>query len=142
MREPTRAPFANFVGGGIEEQRDGYVRLAVDTTLEHADVLGRVHSGVITTLMDSAIGIALGHLRGEPGGRKGGPHATIDMSASFYAHAEPGEEIVVEGRVTRIQEGAAFGEAKAQRASDGELLASGRLTFAIPRHAEFRKLEG
>jgi acyl-coenzyme A thioesterase PaaI-like protein len=60
------------------------------------------------------------------------------MNTSFYGYATPGDEIVFEGRVTRIGDGVAFGEAEAHRRGDGELLAKARLTFVIPASGEER----
>ena len=59
------------------------------------------------------------------------------MNASFLSGARPGDRIVVEGRVLRMGKSIAFGEAEARRAQtgarpgDGELIAKGRMTFAI-----------
>lgn len=134
MVEPIRAPFAAFVGAVLEEAGEGSVRLSLVTGPQHADANGRVHTGVLTTVMDSVIGIALSRLRGGGGNHR--PHATIDMSTSFYAHATPGDEFVAEGSVTELAELVAFGEVEARRRVDGELLAKARLTFAIPAARE------
>jgi acyl-coenzyme A thioesterase 13 len=130
MVEPIRAPFAAFIGAIAEEMSEGYVRLSLQTGPQHADVNGWVHTGVLTAVMDSVIGIALGTLRGERGTYR--PHATIDMSTSFFSQATPGDEIVAEGRVIKVAERVAFGEVEARRRGDGELIAKARLTFAIP----------
>ncbi len=124
------AQFTAFVGGVVEEAKEGFVRLSLVAGPQHLDRDGAVHGGVITTLLDSAIGIALGVLRGREVMRRR-PHATIAMSTSFLAQAQAGDEIVVEGRVVRTTETLAFGEAEARRAADGEVLARSRLTFAI-----------
>jgi uncharacterized protein (TIGR00369 family) len=142
VTEFIAAPFANHVGAVIEEKREGYVRLSVLTGPEHADHLGFVHGGLLTTLMDSTIGIALGNLRAEADYRRAGPHATIDMSTGFYGQAVIGDAVIVEGRVVKIGMGAAFGQAQVSRAGDNEVLAVGHLTFAVPHHAQFRTLEG
>jgi len=134
VAEPVRAPFTAYVGAVAEEISEGYVRLALVTGPQHADANGWVHTGVLTTVMDSVIGIALGTLRGERGTYR--PHATIDMSTSFYAQATPGNEIIAEGRVTQLGDSVAFGEVEARRRSDSELLAKARLTFAIPAARE------
>ena len=131
VAEPVRAPFTAYVGAVAEHVSEGYVRLSLITGPQHADSAGRVHTGVLTTVMDSVIGIGLGRLRDADARQRLGPHATIDMSTSFYAYAAPGDEIVCEGRVTHLSEAVAFGEADARRRSDGELLAKARLTFAI-----------
>lgn len=133
MAEPVRAPFTAYIGGMAEEITEGYARVSVQTGPQHADASGCVHSGLLTSLMDSVIGIALGRLRGEGAREREGPHATIDMSTNFYAYATPGDEIICEGRVTRLEESVAFGDVEARRASDGEVLARAHLTFVIQR---------
>jgi uncharacterized protein (TIGR00369 family) len=130
----VNAPFTRFIGAMAEEKAEGHCRLSLTAGPQHADSLGRVHGGVLTSIMDSVIGISLGRLRGEDARRRS-PHATIDMSTSFYAWAFPGDEIVCEGHVTHIGEHVAFGEVEARRLPDGELLAKARLTFAIPGHS-------
>ena len=127
--ERRRSPFSAFIGARMEEMRDGYVRLSLVLQPHHTNPSGVMHGGVVTTMMDSALGAALGSLRGEEAKRN--PHATIEMNASFLAAARPGDEIVVEARVLRLGKTIAFGEAEARRRGDGELIAKGRLTFAI-----------
>jgi uncharacterized protein (TIGR00369 family) len=112
----------------MEELREGYARVSLTLERRHTNPNGVMHGGVITTMMDSALGAALGALRGEAAGRD--PHATVEMNASFLSGARPGDRIVVEGRVIRMGKTIAFGEAEARRNGD-TLIAKGRLTFAI-----------
>lgn len=128
MAERDVVPFSAFIGAEIEELREGYVRLSLVLQQRHTNPFGVMHGGVITTLMDSALGVSLAVLRGEEARRN--PHATVDMNASFLAGAGIGDRVVVEGRVLRLGKNVAFGEAEAYR-GDGELIAKGRLTFAI-----------
>jgi len=123
------APFTAFIGAEMEELREGYARLSLVLQERHTNPNGVMHGGVITTLMDSALGASLTALRGEEARRRN-PHATVGMNASFLAGARVGDRIVVEGRVLRLGKSIAFGEAEAHR-GDGELIAKGRLTFAI-----------
>ena len=132
MPEAPGAPFTAFIGALLEEKREGYARLSLHADDRHTDSRGRVHSGVLTSIMDSVVGISLGQLRGEGAREREGPHATIEMSTSFYAWASPGDDIVAEGRVTHLGERIAFGEVEATRGASGELLAKARLTFALP----------
>jgi uncharacterized protein (TIGR00369 family) len=113
-----------------EETGEGYARLSVQTGPEHADALGNIHTGVLTSVMDSVIGIALGRLRGRDMLERG-PHATIEMTTSFHTHAAPGSGIVAEGRVVHLGDDVAFGEVEA-RLAEGVVLAKARLTFALP----------
>ncbi len=125
---PT-APFTAFIGGVVEEVSEGYSRLSLVAGPPHLDRSGAVHGGVLTTLLDSAIGIALGRLRGRRASLRA--QATIEMSARFPGRAHAGDEIVVEGRVTQLLETVAFGTAEARLARERELIAEARLTFAL-----------
>jgi acyl-coenzyme A thioesterase PaaI-like protein len=85
------APFAALTGAVLEEKREGYTRLSVVVTPQHLGRDGMVHTGVITTLLDSAVGIALGQMRGDEV-RRGRPHATVGMNTGFLGTAAPGDE--------------------------------------------------
>ncbi len=128
MAQRGVAPFTAFIGAEVEELREGYARLSLVLREHHTNPNGVMHGGVITTLMDSALGASLGALRGQEARRH--PHATVDMNAGFLAGARPGDTVVVEGRVVHMGRSIAFGEAEARR-HDGDLIAKGRLTFAI-----------
>lgn len=126
--ERRRSPFSAFIGSEMEELREGYARLSLTLEDRHTNPNGVMHGGVVTTMMDSALGAALGALRGDAVRRN--PHATIAMNASFLAAARPGDRIVVEGRVLRLGRTVAFGEAEARR-GDGDLIAKASFAFAI-----------
>jgi acyl-coenzyme A thioesterase PaaI-like protein len=64
------------------------------------------------------------------------PFHLVNTYGAFGSVGRERHEIVFEGKVTRIGDGVAFGEAEARRRSDGELLAKARLTFAIPTAGE------
>ncbi len=123
------SPFADFIGAQLEEMAEGCVRLLLVIGPQHTNSHGVMHGGVVTSLMDSALGAALWSLRGEEAGRR--PHATVAMNASFFAVARPGDEIGIEGRVVRFGRAIAFGAAEARRKTDGEVIATAGLTFAI-----------
>ncbi len=129
MDERQRSPFSAFLGTEMEELRPGYARLSLVVQGHHTNPNGVMHGGVVTTMMDSALGAALSSLRGEEA--RHNPHATIEMNASLLAAARPGDQIVVEGRVLRLGKTIAFGEAEARRSHDGEVIAKGRFAFAI-----------
>ncbi len=130
--EHRRSPFSAHIGAEMEELREGYARLSIVLETRHNNPNGVMHGGVITTMMDSALGAALSALRGREASRS--PHATVEMNASFLAGARPGDRIVVEGRVLRLGKTIAFGEAEARRGD--ELIAKGRMTFAIRDRSE------
>jgi uncharacterized protein (TIGR00369 family) len=119
----------------MDDAGDDWARLAVQTGPQHADRWGRVHAGVLTSVMDSVIGIVLGRVRRNAG--VGGQHATIEMNTRFFAPATPGDHIAAEGRVTHVADQFAFGQVEARRTSDHELLAEAQLTFVLRwRHAQ------
>ena len=126
--ERPASPFAELIGGQVEEWSEGYVRMSLGLEPHHTNPHGVMHGGVVTTLMDEVLGAVIASQRGLETVRAS-PHATVEMNASFLAGARPGDRIVVEGRVLRLGKTVAFGEAEARR--DGELIAKGRLTFAI-----------
>jgi uncharacterized protein (TIGR00369 family) len=130
--ERRRSPFSAHIGVELEELREGYARLSLVLQPHHTNPNGVMHGGVIATMMDSALGASLSALRGEEASRN--PHATVEMNASFLSGARPGDRIVVEGRVIRMGKTIAFGEAEARRGD--ELIAKGRLTFAIRNRSE------
>jgi len=125
-----RAPFLEFVGARLEERREGYVRIALTVEACHLNPHGVMHGGVAMTLMDSAAASALSSLRGQAEIRRN-PHASVDMNAAFLAAARLGDEIVAEGRILKLGRSIAFAEAEVRRRPDNELIASGRVTFAI-----------
>ncbi len=132
--ELSSSPFVELIGGKLEETSEGYMRLSVSLAAHHTNPNGVMHGGVVTTLMDEVLGGAIASVRGMEAMRAA-PHSTVEMNASFLAAARPGDRVVVEGRVLRLGKSVAFGEAEARR-SDGELIAKGRLTFAIPNRRD------
>ena len=134
MSEPAAAehpssPFVELIGGRMEEWREGYVRMSITLEEHHTNPNGVMHGGVVTTLMDEALGGVIASVRGLET-MFAAPHATVEMNASFLSGARPGDRIVVEARVLRVGRRVAFGEAEARR-GDGELVAKGRMTFVI-----------
>ncbi len=119
----------------MEEWREGYVRLSILLEERHTNPHGVMHGGVITTLMDEALGGVIASVRGMQAMREA-PHATVDMNVSFLSAARPGDDIIVEARVLKIGRAVAFGEAEARRRGEDSLTAKGRFTFTILRKGE------
>ena len=122
-----RAPFVHLLGPVLEERRGGYARMSLQTASRHAAQDGKLHGGVLTTLMDSTLAIALRELRGAGASR----HSSVEMNTTFLAPVVPGQPIVIEGRITHIEPSVAFGEADATLRDTGEVVAKARVTFAI-----------
>ena len=129
--ERKSSPFAELVGGRLEEWSEGCVRMSLTLEPHHTNPNGVMHGGVVTTLMDEALGGVIASVRGLET-MFAAPHATVEMNASFLSGARPGDRIVVEARVLRLGRRVAFGEAEAHLGDDGgELIAKGRMTFVI-----------
>ena len=126
---PPSSPFTKLVGGRIEEWNGDRVRISLVLEPHHTNPNGVMHGGVVTALMDEALGQVLGAARGLET-VPSAPHATVGLNVSFLAAARPGDRIVVEGRVLRLGKTVVFGEAEARR-DNGDLIAKGRLTFVI-----------
>lgn len=126
------SPFLNLVGAAVEEAREGYARLSLTLEHKHTNPNMVMHGGVVTTLLDETLAIAVGVTRGMDTVREQ-PHTAIEMNTSFLAAAREGDELVVEGHLLKSGRTVFFGEAEAKRKSDGALIAKGRVTFVVPR---------
>ena len=122
-----RVPFVHSLGPVLEKRRAGYARMSIETGARHAALDEKLHGGVLTTLMDSTLAIALRALRG-PGATM---HSSVEMNTTFLAPVSPGEPVVIEGRIIELQPAVAFGEADAWLRESGEVVARARVTFAI-----------
>src|SRR6266478_5293292 len=106
--------FWRHLGIAVEDAREGWVRLRLPVRDELRNAAGApVHGGVYSTLVDAAVGAALGTLHAASEGGVG--QTTLDLNVSFIAGASAGD-IVAEGRVLKRGRAIAFGEA---RISDG-----------------------
>lgn len=120
--------FWRHVGIEVEEARKGWVRLRVPIRDELRNAAGApVHGGVYGTLVDAAVGAALGTLHAASEGGVG--QTTLDLNVSFLA-APSGSDVFAEGRILRKGRTVAFGEASVTDAS-GRLLAVGRATYLL-----------
>ena len=72
------SPFGSFVGIEIVDFSDGKARCSLNLKDHHINNGGRVHGGVLTTLADTAAGVAVRTIRPE-----GKLSATTDLSISF-----------------------------------------------------------
>lgn len=129
---PAVSPFIELVGATVEEARDGYARMSLTLEYKHTNPNSVMHGGVVTTLLDETLAIAVAATRGVDVVREQ-PHTAIEMNTSFLSAAREGDELVVEGHVLKSGRTVFFGEAEARRKSDDALVAKGRVTFVVPR---------
>lgn len=120
--------FWQFLGIEVEAAGEGWVRLRAPVRDELRNAAGApVHGGVLATLVDAAVGGALGTYGYASAG--GVDQATLDLNVSFVGAAR-GEAIFAEGKILRRGRTVAFGETRVTDAA-GTLVAIGRATYMI-----------
>ena len=85
------SPFAAHVGGFYLRAESDQPVVGLLLGAEHANSMGTAHGGVLTTLADLALGLAVKQTVG--------PAVTVDMHARFLGPAAIGEWIEGRGRV-------------------------------------------
>ncbi len=120
--------FWRHLGVEVEEAEEGRVRLRVRVRPELCNAAAApVHGGVYASLVDMAVGGALGTTGEASAG--GVDQSTLDLNVSFLAATRDGE-LMAEGRILRRGRTVAFGEARISDTS-GRLLAIGRATYLL-----------
>jgi uncharacterized protein (TIGR00369 family) len=129
VRERGRANlFWRYLGIEVEAAGEGWVRLRVPIRDELRNAPGApVHGGVLATLVDAAVGGALGTYGTQAAG--GVDQATLDVNVTFVGAAR-GDALLAEGRILRRGRTIAFGETRVTD-SAGTLVAVGRATYMI-----------
>ena len=113
-----------WLGLRLERLEVGEAVVALDVEPKHRNLLGTLHGGMISTLADTATGVAMGSSL-EPGLT----WTTTSLAVTFLA---PGRDGVVRATGTVVKRGRRFGYAEADvTADDGTLLARATATFAI-----------
>lgn len=120
--------FWRHLGVQVEEAAEGRVRLRVTVADALRNAPGApVHGGVLASLVDMAVGAALGTTLEQAAG--GVDQTSLDLNVSFLAAAR-GDTLRAEGRLLRRGRSIAFGEVTITDA-DGRLCAVGRATYMI-----------
>ena len=123
-----RNRFWQHLGVEVDDAREGWVRLRLPVRDELRNAPGApVHGGVYASLVDAAVGCALGTLHQESEGGVG--QTTLDLNVTFLAAAR-GDTLLAEGRILRRGRTVAFGEARITDPA-GTLAAVGRATYLI-----------
>ena len=120
--------FWQTLGIEVDAAGEGWVKLRVPIRDELRNGVGApVHGGVLATLVDAAVGGALGTYGSAASG--GVDQATLDMNVTYIAAAR-GDSILAEGKILRRGRSVAFGETRVTDAN-GTLVAVGRATYMI-----------
>ena len=117
-----------YLGVKVDDAKSGWVRLRVEVRDELRNAAGApVHGGVMSALVDMAVGGALATVHEASAGGVG--QTTLDLNVSFLAAAVAGP-VFAEGRILRRGRTIAFGEATITDAA-GRVCAVGRATYMI-----------
>jgi uncharacterized protein (TIGR00369 family) len=108
----------------LADAQSGLVEVAFAAGPQHVNLQGLVHGGMIATLADTAMGLAVRTVL-EPGRR----HVTVQLGIEFLAPGRPGR-IVAQGRSLKIGRQLGFAEADVMNA-DGRLLARAHSTISV-----------
>lgn len=120
------SPFHAGLGLTVDRARAGEVSLSVDTVPEQQNLQGLVHGGVLATLADMAMGLAV--RSAIDAGRR---HVTIELGIHYLRPARPGR-VQARGEIVRVGTQIAFARAEISDAG-GRLLATATGTFAVTR---------
>ena len=120
--------FWRHLGIEVEDAREGWVRLRLRIRDEIRNAVGApLHGGVLSALVDTAVGGALSTMHEQAAGGVG--QTTLELNVSFMSAARDGD-VFAEGRILRRGRTVAVGEASITDAA-GRLLAVGRATYMI-----------
>ena len=113
------SPFHAGFGVHVDGAAEGAVQLSWQAGPEHLNLQGLVHGGLLATLADMAMGLAVRSAL--EGGRR---HVTIELSVRYLRPAHPGA-VVAEGRVVRVGRQIAFADAEVRDAAGRSLVRAG-----------------
>lgn len=121
-------PFAEFLDMRFELVEEGRAVFSITPKREFYNPMGQVHGGVISSLLDSAMGCAVHSTLPEGVG-----YTTIELSINFV-RAVPTDagRVVAEGQVVHVGGRLATGEGRLTL-EDGTLLAHGTTTCMVFR---------
>ncbi len=121
FQQYRETPFHTLVGLDIQTLEEGRSVLTLPLTHSHMNYRGITHGGVLMTLCDSAMGMAVRSL-----GRRS---VTIEMNISFLDVTHEGDLLIAEGRI--LKEGKTLLVCEAEVRQKNRLVAKARGTFYI-----------
>jgi uncharacterized protein (TIGR00369 family) len=120
-------PVARLLGFGIDRVDEGSVVFTMDPLEVHQNPLGTVHGGIITTLLDSAMGCAV-HTTLPPGGM----YTTLELKVNFLRPSfAGGATLIAAGTVLNRGSTAVLAEATITDADTGKKIAHATSTCLI-----------
>lgn len=125
VREMVAAsPFHVWFGMRVADISEGLCDIELDVTPEHRNLIGTTHGGVVSTMADTAIGLAVRTTLSEDS-----RHVTTQLNITYLEKVDSGR-LVARGRVLRSGKRFAYGEADVVD-DGGKLVARATATFAV-----------
>ena len=121
--ELTMSPYGAFLGIEIVEYSEGQSSCRLALKDHHMNSGGRIHGGVLTSLADTAAGVALRTVRPE-----GKLSVTTDLSISFIRPPQGGS---LEAKASILHAGRRLVRCEIDVYSDYQLVAKSSATFMI-----------
>lgn len=121
----SRSPFLDWVGPVYSKANPNGLSITIWVDGRHCNSRGIVHGGVISTLIDVALGYSAGH------GVAGAKLTTVALNLEFLSPALPGQWIVCEGALSK--HGRTVAHASCLVTSTGRTVARGAGIFAVQR---------
>jgi uncharacterized protein (TIGR00369 family) len=119
-----RSGFHRWASISLVRVDDGEVEIRLDAQEHHLNLLGTLHGGMIATVADTAMGLAV-RTRHEPGTS----HVTGSLTVTYLSPGRPGSIRAI-GRAVKAGRQMGYGEADVLDAS-GRLLARASATFIV-----------
>ena len=118
------SPFHAGLGISVEHAAAGEIRLGWEAQPDHRNLQGLVHGGILATLVDIAMGLAVRTVVG-PTRR----HLTMDLHVHYLRPAQPGR-LEALGSVVRVGTHVGFAEGSVMDAA-GRLLIRASGTYSV-----------
>lgn len=118
--------FYRWAGVELIDASPGVVEIAFEANTQHLNLQGLVHGGILATLADTAMGLAVRTVL-EPGRR----HVTVQLGIEFLSPGRPGK-ITARGRSVKIGTQLGFAEADVMNGA-GRLLARAHSTLSVTK---------
>ena len=116
--------FAQWMGLSLVALGDGTSEIRLDLQPHHFNPGGIVHGGVLATLLDGCIGLALRTKLG-----MNADHVTTNLNVQYISAARTGA-LIGRGRAVRVGDRVSHGDAELT-SEGGRLIARGSATFLV-----------
>ena len=130
----ARSAFHRWAGIDLVRAEPGEVEVALRAEAHHLNLLGTVHGGMLATVADTAMGLAM-RTRAEPGST----YVTAQLDVHYLVPGRAGR-IVGIGRA--VKSGRHSGYAEADVLDGNRLLARASATFIVVHERPDREAEG